>query len=212
MGAELIPNQAHQGRHLAERQLLTGQSMPRLLWLGAFLLAAACAQAQQVSAPATPASESQPREAYTAPLRAPTEQSMKERGSRSAGPAIQLQPPRGPTAVAHSTFSSSSPGQFKLTVSSSGFQTKSSQATCMPVKPTTRDDCFAHGCGGELRRGVGRVAGRDRGSAIEPRGAATGPGLPSELLRQLRSGRPARLRPVRNFSWRGGLRSIPSRF
>ena len=80
MGAKLIPDQAHKGGTSRSVQLRPGSLCRSVLWLGAILLAAACVQAQQ-AAPATPAS-GEPREAYTAPLRAPTEQCMRERGSR----------------------------------------------------------------------------------------------------------------------------------
>lgn len=123
MGAKSITIQAYKGAAL--RSLPRPGSLRRgLLSLGACLLAAACAQAQQGAAQAAPASDG-----ATGSVHGTVESSD---GTVYEGARVVLSRAGDPTSATQQTDSSGAfnfeqlrPGQFKLTISSAGFQTQS---------------------------------------------------------------------------------------
>jgi hypothetical protein len=118
MGAERIANQAKKGGGMP--------SLPKaanLLWLGALLLAATCAEAQQEAAQAT----TNPQPAM-ASVHGTVESAD---GTVYEGARVVLSRPGDPAAATQRTdgsgafnFEQLNPGEFKLTISSSGFQSQ----------------------------------------------------------------------------------------
>jgi hypothetical protein len=95
-----------------------------VFWLGAILLAAACAQAQQAAPPGTPASDG-----ATGSIHGTVESAD---GTVYEGARVVLSRAGDPVTATQQTDSSGAfnfeqlnPGEFKVTVSSNGFQTES---------------------------------------------------------------------------------------
>jgi hypothetical protein len=123
MGAKSIANQGHK-RGALRILLRPGSLRGGLLWFGTFLLATACAQAQPGAAQASPAIDG-----TTGSIHGTVESAD---GTVYEGARVVLSRPGNSAATTQQTdnggafnFGQLTPGAFKLTVSSGGFQTES---------------------------------------------------------------------------------------
>jgi Carboxypeptidase regulatory-like domain len=130
IGAKSIENQAHNGG--ASRGLLrAGRLRAGLLAIGAWLLTAGCAHAQQGTSLATPNAEPNPApnlDRATASIHGEVESAD---GTVYEGARVELSLPGNPTEATRQTdsggafnFANLPAGSFKITVSSTGFVTQ----------------------------------------------------------------------------------------
>ena len=192
MEGNLSRNNVNVRRWAAWPASSSGRLCARLLVFAALFAVTACAWAQQGALPAAP--DPGPPAPMSGSIHGVV---TSADGTAYEGARVELELSRENDLPAATLLTDSSgafsfanlpAGEFKLTISSSGFVTQhisgvlhageafDMRTIVLPVASTT-----------SVVRGIGRVAGGDRAGAAQPGGKTASAGRDSELLRQLRS-------------------------